>query len=276
MTAFRLIVTEPLDGARNMAVDEALLLGRLRATGPPTLRFFAWAPATVSLGYGQRLDGRIDLDAARDLGIGVVRRLTGGSAILHEGAALELTYSVVAGHGDFPGAEVLLDTYRWIGAALAAGLRGLGAPVEMVAATPSNPATMPAFCFARTGSFELVVGERKLVGSAQRRRGTAFLQHGSVMLGAAPERLRRVFPAGPDPLAGMTTVEAAIGRRPTFGETAQALARGFRAAHDLELRPGDLSADERALVDALVGEKYGTDEWTRRGRVPAPRVPAVR
>ena len=275
MTAFRLLVTEPLNGARNMAVDEALLLGRLRGTSPPTLRFFAWTPATVSLGYGQRLDGRIDLDAARRLGIGVVRRLTGGSAILHEGPALELTYSVVAGHGDFPGAEVLLDTYRWIGAALAAGLRGLGAAVEMVAVQPSDPATMPAFCFARTGSFELEVGERKIVGSAQRRRGTAFLQHGSVMLGAAPERLRRVFPAGPDPLAGMTTVEAAIGRRPTFRETAQALARGFRETHGLELRPGDLSADERALVDALAGEKYGTDEWTRRGRVPAPRISAA-
>jgi lipoyl(octanoyl) transferase len=275
MTAFRLLVTDPADAAHNMAVDEALLLGRLRGTSPPTLRFFAWDPPAVSLGYGQRLDGRIDLEAARRLGVGVVRRLTGGSAILHEGPLLELTYSVVAGHGDFPGAEVLLDTYRWIGAALGAGLRGLGAPVEMVAAQPSNPATMPAFCFARTGSFELEVGGRKLVGSAQRRRGTAFLQHGSVMLGTAPERIRRVFPAEPASLAGMTTVESVLGRRPSFRETAEALAQGFRETHALELRPGDLSADEHALVDSLAGQKYGTDEWTRRGRVAASPVPAA-
>src|SRR5439155_120200 len=122
ITRFRLLVTEPLDGAANMALDEALLLSRLRHQGPPTLRFFAWAPPTVSLGYGQRLDGRIDLDEARALGIGLVRRQTGGSAILHEGPDLEITYSVAASAGDFEGAGDLLETYRWIGAGLSAGL----------------------------------------------------------------------------------------------------------------------------------------------------------
>ena len=119
MTAFRLLVTEPLDGALNMALDEALLLGRLAGAAPPTLRFFAWQPATISLGYGQPLDHRIDLAAAAALGIGLVRRPTGGSAILHEGPELELTYSVAARDGDFDGASDLLETYRWIGAALA-------------------------------------------------------------------------------------------------------------------------------------------------------------
>jgi lipoate-protein ligase A len=275
MTAFRLLVTAPAGGAHNMAVDEALLIGRLSGASPPTLRFFAWEPAAVSLGYGQRLDGRIDLDAARRLGLGVVRRLTGGSAILHEGPDLELTYSVVASAGDFPGAEVLLETYRWIGEALATGLSRLGAAVEMVAVRPSDPATMPAFCFARTGSFELEVAGRKVVGSAQRRRGTVFLQHGSVMLGAEPERLRQVFPAGPDPLAGMTTLEIATGRRPSFPETAEALARGFFATHGLPLEPGELSADERALADLLAREKYGTHEWTRRGRARASSLRAA-
>lgn len=275
MTAFRLLVTTPRDAAGNMALDEALFLSRLRGHGPPTLRFFAWDPPSVSLGYGQRLDGSVDLEAARALGVGLVRRPTGGSAILHEGPSLELTYSVVAGGDDFPGAEALLETYCWIGGALARGLRSLGAPVEMVAATPSDPAAMPAFCFARTGSFELEVGGRKIAGSAQRRKGPAFLQHGSIMLGAEPERLRRVFPTGPDPLAGMTTLEAAIGRRPAFVETADALARGFREVHGLELRAGDLSDDEIALAGALARDKYGTEEWTRRARLLARPVPAA-
>ena len=87
-TPFRLLVCEPLDGALNMALDEALLLGRLAGTAPPTLRFFAWRPATISLGYGQALDHRIDVPAAAALGIGLVRRPTGGSAILHEGPIL--------------------------------------------------------------------------------------------------------------------------------------------------------------------------------------------
>jgi lipoate-protein ligase A len=268
---FRLLVTEPLDGAHNMALDEALLRGRLADTAPPTLRFFAWRPPTISLGYGQVLDDRIDVAAAAALGIGLVRRPTGGSAILHEGPELELTYSVTARAGDFDAAGDLLATYRWIGAALAAGINRLGASVEMVPVQPSDPTAMPAFCFARTGSYELEVAGLKVVGSAQRRQGTGFLQHGAVMLASAPDRLRRVFPRERDPLAGMTTLEAALHRRPSFAETMTALAEGFRVAHGLELNPGGLGAEETALAEALVQDKYGTDRWTWSGR--APRAP---
>jgi lipoate-protein ligase A len=257
-----------------MALDEALLLGRLRHGSPPTLRFFGWAPPTISLGYGQRLDGRIDTRAAEEMGIGLVRRATGGSAILHEGPDLEITYGVTAAAGDFDGAADLLETYRWIGEGLQAGLRALGAPVAMVPVQPSDPAAMPAFCFARTGSFELEVEGRKLVGSAQRRQGAAFLQHGAIMLGAVPARLRRVFPGGRDPLADMTTLEAVLGgRRPSFDEAAGALAEGFRTAHGLTLEPGGLSEEEVGLAATLEREKYATDPWTRAGRAPRPPSP---
>jgi lipoate-protein ligase A len=266
VTTFRLLVTEPLDGALNMALDEALLLGRLRGSAPPTLRFFAWRPPTISLGYGQPLDHRIDVAAAVALGIGLVRRPTGGSAILHEGPDLELTYSVAASAGDFDGASDLLETYRWIGAALAAGIRRVGAPVEMVPVQPSDPTAMPTFCFARTGSYELEIAGLKVVGSAQRRQGAGFLQHGAVMLGSAPDRLRRVFPAERDPLAGMTTLETVLHRRPSFDETMAALADGFREAHGLDLSPGGLAAGEMELAESLVREKYGTERWTRSGR----------
>jgi lipoate-protein ligase A len=266
VTTFRLLVTEPLDGALNMALDEALLLGRLRGSAPPTLRFFAWRPPTISLGYGQPLDHRIDVAAAAALGIGLVRRPTGGSAILHEGPDLELTYSVAARAGDFDGASDLLETYRWIGAALAAGIRRVGAPVEMVPVQPSDPTAMPTFCFARTGSYELEVSGLKVVGSAQRRQGAGFLQHGAVMLGSAPDRLRRVFPAERDPLAGMTTLETVLHRRPSFDETMTALADGFREAHGLDLSPGGLAAGEMELAESLVREKYGAERWTRSGR----------
>ena len=92
---------------------------------------------------GSPLDARIDETAASSLGIGLVRRPTGGSAILHEGPDLELTYSVVAAAGDFDGAADLLQTYQWIGRALAAGINRIGAPVEMVPVHPSDPAAMP-------------------------------------------------------------------------------------------------------------------------------------
>lgn len=276
MTAFRLLVTEPLDGALNMALDEALLLGRLANAAPPTLRFFAWRPPTISLGYGQPLDSRIDTAAASALGIGLVRRPTGGSAILHEGPDLELTYSVAARAGDFDGASDLLETYRWIGAALAAGIRRLGAPVEMVPVQPSDPTAMPTFCFARTGSYELEIAGLKVVGSAQRRQGAGFLQHGAVMLGAAPERLRSVFPTERDPLAGMTTLEAVLHRRPSFDETMTALAEGFREANRLDLAPGGLAPAEMELAESLVHEKYGTERWTRAGRSITAQTVAIR
>jgi lipoate-protein ligase A len=105
-----------------------------------------------------------------------------------------------------------------------------------------------------------------VVGSAQRRQGAGFLQHGAVMLGSAPDRLRRVFPAERDPLAGMTTLETVLHRRPSFDETMAALADGFREAHGLDLSPGGLAAGEMELAESLVREKYGTERWTRSGR----------
>ena len=130
---WRLLVTEPTDGATNMAIDEAVWLGRRAGSSPPTLRFFAWEPPTISLGYGQPLDRHVDLAACHRLGVGIVRRLTGGSAIYHDGPERELTYSVVASADDIGGgARDLLHSYQWIGRALATGLRALGAPVEMV------------------------------------------------------------------------------------------------------------------------------------------------
>lgn len=258
--AWRLLVTQPTDGATNMAIDEALWRGRQAGTSPPTLRFFAWSPPTVSLGYGQPLDRHVDLQACRALGVGLVRRPTGGSAIYHDGPERELTYSVTATAADLAIGSDLLQTYRWIGAALLRGLQSLGAPAELVPERPPDgPA--PAFCFARTGVFEIEVGGRKLVGSAQRRQGDAFLQHGAVLLGVDEPRLRTLFPTTRDPLATLTTLQSALGRRPSFDEVADALARAFEEEHGLDLRPRGLSEDETTRVEALVTDRYASPAW---------------
>jgi lipoyl(octanoyl) transferase len=256
-------VTEAADGATNMAIDEAVWLGRRRGAAPPTVRFFAWAPPTVSLGYGQPLDRHVDVEACRRLGVGLVRRPTGGSAIYHDGPERELTYSVVAAAEDIGGgARDLLYSYQWIGRALVAGLRALGAPVEMVGVARGD-APAPAFCFARTGSCEIELGGKKVVGSAQRRYGRAFLQHGSILLSIDEARLGEVFPTTRDPLATLTTLEAALGHRPKFDDVAAALASAFAGEHGLDLRPDGLTAEEADAVERLVSEKYATDDWLR-------------
>ncbi len=257
---WRLLVTEPADGATNMAIDEALWRGRQAGTAPPTLRFFAWAPPTVSLGYGQPLDGAVDLSACRALGVALVRRPTGGSAIYHDGPERELTYSVAAAAEDLGGVEDLLATYRWIATALLRGLRALGAPAEIVA-VPDTDGPTPAFCFARTGRYEIEVAGRKLVGSAQRRQGTCFLQHGAVLLGVDEARLRALFPTTRSPLGTMTTLEATLGRRPDFEEVAAMLAAAFEEEHGLTLKLDGLTPEETARVEALVRDRYATDAW---------------
>lgn len=259
-TVWRLLMTEPCDGATNMAIDEAIWRGRQAGTSPPTLRFFAWAPPTVSLGYGQSLDRHVSLDACQALGVGVVRRPTGGSAIYHDGPERELTYSVLASGADLGGATDLLATYHWIARALCRGLRALGAAAEIVAVPVSDGPT-PAFCFARTGRYEIEIAGRKVVGSAQRRQGECFLQHGSVLLGVDEPRLRAVFPTTADPLATMTTLEAVLGRRPTWEACAEALREAFESEHGLALRPGGLDESETVEVERLVRERYATHRW---------------
>ncbi len=268
--AWRLLVTEPLDGATNMAVDEALLRSRIHASGAPTVRFYGWRPATVSLGYAQPLEETIDRARCDALGLGLVRRPTGGSAILHELPEGEVTYSVVARGGDFPGADDVLETYRVIGQGLRAGLGRLGVAAELVPLVRGrrDPAVLPAFCFRRAGAYELAVEGRKLVGSAQRRQRGAFLQHGSVVLDADAARIRAVFPREPEPTAGMTTLAALLGRPPRFDTVAAALAAGLAEALGATLEPASLSPEEAALVEALVADKYGTEAWTAFGRPP--------
>jgi lipoate-protein ligase A len=274
--AWRLLISDAVDGPTNMAVDEALLRSRVLGSGPPTVRFYAWRPPTVSLGYAQPLDGTIDREQCAALGIGLVRRPTGGSAILHEGPEREVTYSVVAREGDFEGADDVLETYRVIGEGLVAGLARLGVTAQLAPLVRGRPgpAGGPAFCFQRTGAYEVAVGARKLIGSAQRRQRGAFLQHGSVVLDADPARIRAVFPAAVDPTGSMTTLAAALGARPDGAVVVTALAAGLGAAVGGPLERSGLSPEETALAESLGRTKYRTDDWTARGHLPGAAATA--
>lgn len=277
---WRLLVTEPLDGPMNMAIDEALLRSRIAEDSPPTIRFYAWTSPTVSLGYAQSPDDGIDLAYCARMGIGLVRRPTGGSAILHGPQDHELTYSVVARAGDFRGADDVLETYRILSSGLAAGFARLGVAVEVVSLVRARRGTATApFCFSRTGAYEIAVSGKKLVGSAQRRQAGAFLQHGSVLLAADDERVRGVFAGVRSPLDGTTTLTAVLGRSIAFDDVVSRLAAGFGDVLGVPLVPAELSSREVELGERLVAEKYATQGWTLQpvsgSRVsPASRSPS--
>jgi lipoate-protein ligase A len=165
-------------GAWNMAVDDALLAS-VEAGAPPAIRFYRWTPACLSIGRNQAIRGRIDEDLLARRGWGLVRRPTGGLAVLHDE---EITYAVAA-RTDAIGRP--RAAYLRISGALAAGLRSLGLDAVVAAAPsggPPDPASPEPRCFTGTAPGEVCVAGRKLLGSAQRRAGRALLQHGSLLL----------------------------------------------------------------------------------------------
>src|SRR5688500_1928440 len=172
---WRLLESGPGNGAWNMAADVALLGAAAREDAPPTLRFYSWAPAAVSLGRNQLLIG-VNLEAARRRGWDTVRRPTGGAGVLH---ASELTYSVVLPPSTLGRAGVR-TSYAVLTAAVERGLRSLlgdaWAPAPQRPAFNAAPA--PPSCFALVSACDTALACGKLAGSAQLRRGGALLQHG--------------------------------------------------------------------------------------------------
>ena len=167
-----------MTGEENMARDRQLVDELVAGERPATLRFYAWQPACISLGLGQKPD-ILDLDAVRAAGLDVVRRPTGGQALLHDD---ELTYSVVASQADPVVGGTLMQTYHAITNAFLSGLAALGIAGEGADCKPRPAAGVAPVCFASASAEEILVGGRKLLASAQWRTRGAFLQHGSLLL----------------------------------------------------------------------------------------------
>ena len=183
---WRLIVDPPLSGRRNMARDLALLAGVLETGSPPVLRFYRWDPPCLSLGRHQD-GGTVDTGYCRKMGIDILRRPTGGRAVLHH---RELTYAVVAPLGRDPFPAAFQECYRLVCTALARGLRSLGIDAELgggefTRKMPGPKSPLP--CFQAPAGGEILVAGRKLVGSAMRVQKGVFLQHGSILLDWDPE-----------------------------------------------------------------------------------------
>jgi lipoyl(octanoyl) transferase len=270
---WRLLDTGPADGFTNMAVDEAMLEVFAAGGAPTTVRFYSWSPPALSLGYAQSIACEIDLRQCTSLGIDVVRRPTGGRAVLHDH---EVTYSLVISANDPRVTSGILAAYLTISQALIRGLSYLGITAELLplrrgVSLPSAQAS-PA-CFAMPSSYEVAVAGRKIIGSAQRRAHGVIMQHGSIPLSWNLERMRAVF--GRSSLEGgsaqgeaddhlpMTSLQEAGGRAYGYAEVVAALSRGIAESWEVELIQGGLTFEERRRSAHLRVTKYRLETWTQ-------------
>jgi lipoate-protein ligase A len=267
---YRLIYDLPTYGSRNMAVDEAIMTAVAQGDSPPTLRLYAWNPACLSLGYGQRWSDA-DVDLLESHGWELVRRLTGGRAILHTD---EVTYSFAVADGHPLAQESIVESYRRISKALLRALDKLGARTEADKRAGRIDSTGPV-CFETPSHYEITTQNgRKLVGSAQVRRRGGLLQHGSLPLFGDMGRIcdALFFETEKEREAAImsvrtraATLEDALGGvRVDWGMAAEAIAEGFAETFDVDLIGGELSHKESDHAEQLIQDVYANCEWTKK------------
>lgn len=247
---WRVLKYKTFSPQENMAIDEAILDAHLRGKVPPTLRFYGWSPAAVSYGYNQILPEetceRIKVD-----GLEVVRRPTGGRAVLHLG---EFTYSFVGSaatkecEDGFLSASITM-AYKQICHGLQEGLRRLGVETELGQAQTAYRQNQD--CFLATTGADLHYGGKKLIGSAQLRRRQAVLQHGSLLLDQSQTLMPRLLSG--DSKAGLDAVERHanlfdIIPRCSPDDIQNAMIAGFSSAFAVEFDEGEITADELSMT----------------------------
>jgi len=276
-TKWRLIKTLPSPGAWNMAVDEAILEAIGKGEVLSTLRFYAWSPACLSLGYAQPF-GDVNMDNLKVNGWDIVRRPTGGRAILH---CDELTYSVIGSKHEKRLARDILSSYLVLSKAILSALHKLDIPAQAKEIKSPMPQSQKypekknqnPVCFEVPSNYEIIVSGKKLVGSAQARRKEGVLQHGSFPLYGDLSRIiqalnfindEQCLLAQKRVLERATTAEQVLGYEIDWDSAASAFVEAFQEELNLELIQGELSESELARAESLVQEKYTNVEWIGR------------
>ena len=259
-----------MSGARNMAVDCAVAEAVGHSEHPPTLRLYGWHPICLSLGYGQRI-ADADMAALKGRGWDMVRRPSGGKAILHGD---ELTYSLSLPLSHELARGDVVASYRRISKGLLAALEILGLPAR---AEPKdadgNAAQTGPVCFVVHSQYEIQVNSRKLIGSAQVRRSGAVLQHGTLPLHGDIGRICDALAFDNDEereserrmaLERATTLCESLGRKVSWNEAAAAIRQGFERAFCVEFAAGELSSRECQRADELLAERFGNPDYAAK------------
>ena len=235
-----------------MAIDEAILESHIAGETPTTLRLYSFDPPTLSLGYAQKLPETVS-DYAVTQGLDIVRRPTGGRAVLH---LSEMTYSFAGStQGGLLSASVN-EAYKQICQGLIAALKILGVELEMGSA--NKPYKQLHDCFLATTGGDLHYKGRKMIGSAQLRRREGVLQHGSLLLNQDKDLAPRVLSAGhtisgaADNAGRHANLVEVIAREPSFEELQDAFKRGFEEAFEIAFQISPLTPAEITMANKLV------------------------
>jgi len=276
---WRLIKDSYHAGFMNMAIDEAIMIVHREGLVPPTIRFYQWSPPAVSLGYFQDLKKEIDVEACQDMGIDIVRRPTGGKAVLHD---KELTYSFIIRESHPLVNNSILETYKKISRGIIRGLSYLGITAELVPLREKLKSdslhrgekseichsNLKSICFSVPSQYEVQVEGKKIVGSAQVRKREIVLQHGSLLIELEKDKLFSVFNFPSVQIRERlktrlkaTSLEEILKRKINFSELSEILPRGFEEEFGVKLTEGKLTEQEEKISKELLENKYSTYEW---------------
>lgn len=259
----------------NMALDEKLLEWHSAGTIPPVVRFYGWEPATLSIGYFQKVHKEIDMEAVKKHGLGFVRRPTGGRGVLHD---QELTYSVIVSeeHPNMP--ATVTEAYRVISEGILQGFRELGLEADFsIPRTKEEEQSLKsprsAVCFDAPSWYELVVEGRKIAGSAQTRQKGVILQHGSIILDMDEDKLFDVFTYPSERVrqrmqerfkSKAVAINELKDTPVTLYEVSRTFREGFSKGLNVEMKSYELSKEQEVEVNELAKEKYESAEWNYR------------
>lgn len=243
---WRVVGLETHDAFFNMALDEAVCEGIRNGSSPPTMRFYTWDPAAVSIGYFQSIRDEVNMDTCRELGIDYIRRWTGGGAVYHDTAG-EITYSVMGPVSAFP--RDIIKSYELVCGWIISGLRTLGIEARF------NPIN------------DILVNNKKISGSAQTRRGGVFLQHGTLLydldlktmfsvLNVSKQKITDKMISSAEERVTSISKNSDVDKQKVY----KALVSAFTQDRDHEF--GTWSKSEVARTEELAEQKYRSDHWT--------------
>ncbi len=243
------------DGYMNMAIDEAVLISLQENKSSPMLRIYKWDPPTISIGFFQKHTD-IDFEKCRNDNIMVVRRLTGGRAVLHD---VELTYSILFTDQDFIPFKKR-EIFEYIAKALMESLNILGIKAKM--AEKSRGDLKSPNCFASPAQYEIeTVEKQKLIGSAQVIKGNVVLQHGAIPITTAYSRIDKYLTVNSKRIKSTTSLSTWSGKKIDEKELLQSLKNGF--SRYFPITDGELTEYEKLLAKELYNNKYSRDSWNK-------------